>query len=245
MSAPTLTGSSSLVVDPLTLTPSPLDANAQARVLRKDKPVKSPVLELRGGVVTAVDIAAGEVTIRLGGSDTDVPNVPHVSNYVPTVDDSVKVLVAGKTMYVLDRITNAGPSVISQVQQSSVTAEDFTTDTLYNFLPNGPTLSNVRVGPSGRLLVQISSLAYSQQANTLAMMGVLLSHQEYAFQVNPLAVNSQIVYSFSSTGLGVAASKVIMFTDLPPGLYTAQTVYVSSSGNACYFSNRHIWAMPL
>jgi len=233
------------LVIPTQLVPSPLDANSQARVLRKDKPVKSPPLELRGGLVTAVDIAAGECTIRLGGSDTDVPNVPHLSNYVPTVDDSVKVLVAGKTMYVLDRITNAGPSVISQTQQASVLAEDFTTSTLYSLLTQGPVLSDVRVGPSGRLLVQISSLAYSETSNTLALMGVLLTHQEYAFSVNPLAINSQIIYSKTSAGLGVAASKVIMFTDLPPGIYTAQTMYASNSGNACYFSNRHIWAMPL
>src|ERR1700741_2715974 len=121
MTAAVLTSNAApLIVNPTTLTPSPLDANAQARVLRKDRPVKSPPLELRGGVVTAVDIAAGEVTIRLGGSDTDVPNVPHVSNYVATEGDSVKVLVAGKTMYVVDRISNAGPSVISQIKQASV-----------------------------------------------------------------------------------------------------------------------------
>lgn len=221
------------------------DPDRQARAIRKDKPVKTAPLERRQGVVTAVDVAGGTCTIILGDSGTEIPDVIHLSNYVPQVNDTVSVLVQGSDMYVLDRTSNLGPSVISSVRQASVLGEDFTTSTLYELLPSGPFADNVIVGPSGRLLVQIATLAYSQQSATLALAGVLLTHQEFAYQVAPLAVNSQIVYSFSSSGLGVAASKVNMYQDLPPGNYLLQMMYASSSGNACYFSNRHIWAMPL
>jgi len=221
------------------------DPDRQARAIRKDKPVKVAPLERRQGVVTAVNVAGGTCTIILGDSGTEIPDVIHLSNYVPQVNDTVSVLVQGSDMYVLDRTSNLGPSVISTVQQQSVLTEDFTTSTLYEALPNGPGLSGVIVGPSGRMLVQISSLAYSQQSNTLALCGVRLIHTEFDFTVDPMAVTSQIVYSYSSAGLGVAASKVNMYQGLPPGEYTMSMMFASSSGNACYFSNRHIWAMPL
>ena len=235
-----------MTVDPAMLRPiEGTDADRQARAIRKDKPVKTPPLELRTGVVSAVDIAAGTCTIRLGGSDVDVPDVIHVSNYVPTVGDAVKVLVQGKSMYVIDRTTNLGPSVISTVKQESVLTEDFTTSTLYSTLPNGPQLNLVPVGPSGRMLVQISSLVYTPTVGTLAMMGCQLIHEQYAYTVNPLAINSQIIYSRTSAGMAVAASKVIMFQGLPPGTYSVLALYVSQNGSAAYFENRHIWAFPL
>jgi len=147
------------------------DPDRQARAIRKDKPVKVAPLERRQGVVTAVDIPGGTCTIILGDSATEIPDVIHLSNYIPNVGDTVAVLVQGSDMYVLDRTSNLGPSVISTVDQSSVLTEDSTTSTLYAPMANGPSLTDVPVGPSGRLLVQISSLAYSQMSDTIAIMG--------------------------------------------------------------------------
>lgn len=221
------------------------NSDQQARAIRKDKPVKTPPLELRTGVVTAVDVAGGTCTIRLGGSDKDVPDVIHVSNYRPHLGDAVKVLVQGKSMYVIDRTTNLGPSVIADAKGNSVTGEEFTTSTLYTTLGQGPNLPNVSVSPSGRLLVQISALAYSLAAGSMALMGVMVFHNEVEFVVNPTALLSLVIYSNTSAGLGVAASKVNLYTDLPAGDYSLTCYYASQSGNPCYFSNRHIWALPL
>jgi len=241
-----------MTVDPAALIAAgPIEgtnSDRQARAIRKDRPVKTPPLELRTGVVTAVDVAGGTCTIRLGGSDVDVPDVIHVSNYRPHTGDAVKVLVQGKSMYVLDRTTNLGPSVIADAKGTSVTAEEFTTSTLYSPLGAGPNLPNVSVSPSGRLLVQLSALVYSQYAGTLALMGVMLFHNEMEFQVNPTALLSLATYSYSSSGLGVGASKVNLYTDLPAGNYGLTCYYASggtSAGQPVYFSNRHLWALPL
>jgi len=219
--------------DPYSTSPvAGADPDRQARAMRKDKPVKTAPLERRQGVVTAVDVAGGTCTIILGDSGTEIPGVIHLSNYRPHAGDTVAVLV------------HLGPSVIADAKSASIITSDFTTSTLYEFM-GGPNLVGVSVSPSGRLLVQISALAYSLNTASLAMMGVQLFHNEFDFQIDPTALYSLAIYSYQSSGLGVAASKVNLYTDLPPGNYTLGCYYVSESGNPCYFSERHIWALPL
>lgn len=235
-----------MTVDPASMQPiAGANADRQARAMRKEQPVKTPPLELRTGVVKAVDVAGGTCTIELGASGEDVPGVLHVSNYRPRTGDTAKILVQGSDMYVIDRVSNLGPSVIADAKGNSVITEEFTTSTLYSALGQGPNLPNVSVSPSGRLLVQISALAYSVSAGSMALMGVQLFHNEMDFQVDPTALLSLVIYSYQSSGLGVAASKVNLYTNLPAGDYSLTCYYASQAGTPCYFSNRHIWALPL
>lgn len=200
--------------------------------------------ELRQGLVTDVDVPNGRLTCTLGGDDTPIPFVKHLSNYRPKVNDSCWVLVNGPDLLVLDRTTNLGPSVISDAQSSTIIAADFTTSTLWTTL-SGPALSPVSVSPSGRLLVQVSALLYNLTGGSYgSLMGVLLTHLNIDFQVNPVETTSQIIYG-TAANAAFAGSKVILYTGLPPGDYAVNSMYLSLNGGGAQFEWRHIWALPL
>lgn len=200
---------------------------------------------MRQGVVTAVDVPGGLLTVRVGGDDQDVPTVTHVSNYRAKVGDTCQILVQGPDCYVLDRISNLGPSVISDAQSYTVTDDDFTTSTLWTELFDGPSLANISVSPSGRLLMHVSALAWGMAGGEGALMSVLLQHMnEPDYIVYPSLPAAQIVYA-ATANEAVAASKVLLFNDLPAGPYLARAMYTCLHGQGATFSNRHMWALPL
>lgn len=212
----------------------------QARAMRKDRPVKGPSPELRQGLVTDVDIAAGRCTIRLGGSDVDVPGVKHLSNYRPQVDDSCWILVNQYDLLVLDRTTNLGPSVISNTKKNTVLEEDNTTSTNWSYFTQGPNITDISVSPSGRLLLQVSAFIRPLYTTGVAYMSVVLNHREFEYVILPDDTSALAI-----EGGNASASKVILFTGLPPGMYTASTVYRSNDGTGMAARNRHVWALPL
>lgn len=216
-----------------------------ARAARRDKPVKSETLEMRQAVVTKVDVAGGLLECRVGGDDQDIPTVPHMSNYRAKVGDTVQVLLQGYDMYVLDRISNLGPSVISDAQSYTVVDDDTTTSVLWTELFDGPSLANISVSPSGRLLMHVSALAWGMAGGEGALMSVMLQHMdEESFIVYPSLPAAQIVYS-ATANEAVAASKVLLYNNLPAGPYLAKAMYTCLHGNGATFSNRHMWALPL
>jgi len=234
-----------VTVDPASSYPiTGADPDRQARAMRRDRPVKAPSPELRQGMVTAVDVPNGRLTCTLGGDDTPIPFVKHLSNYRPQVDDSCWVLVNGPDLLVLDRTTNLGPSVISDAQVNTIIESDFTTSTVWTPL-GGPLLNHISVSPSGRLLVQVSALLYNLTGGAYgSLMGVLLSHETIDFQVNPVETTSQVIYG-TAANVAFASSKVILYAGLPPGPYSAQAMYLSLNGGGAQFEWRHIWALPL
>lgn len=60
-----------------------------------------PDVQIRHGIVTAV--AGDRVTVRVGGSTVDIPDVPHIDGYLPTVGHSVWALQEGPALLVLGR----------------------------------------------------------------------------------------------------------------------------------------------
>lgn len=62
----------------------------------------TPAVRLRKATVQAV--AAPKVTLRIGGSTTDVAGVRYLSSYAPTVGDVVFVLVDGPALLILGRL---------------------------------------------------------------------------------------------------------------------------------------------
>lgn len=221
------------------------DPDRDTRAEKVDRAVQGPDLLLRQGVILAVDVPAGRCTVSIGGDPTPVPTVKHMSNYRPKVGDSCWILVNGYDLLVLDRTTNLGPSVISDAQSATVLAEDFTTSTLWAPLGLGPGLGGISVSPSGRLLVQVSALIASMAGGSdPSYMGVLLSHNQYDFQVLPDDTSALIAY-LGTANAAIGASKVILYTGLPAGSYTASAYYRSGAGGGCDVRNRHIWALPL
>lgn len=59
-------------------------------------------IRLRKGVVQAV--TAPTVTIRLGGSTTDIAGVRYLASYTPAVGNVVFVLVDGPALLILGRL---------------------------------------------------------------------------------------------------------------------------------------------
>lgn len=222
------------------------DPDRDARATQVDRNVSGPDLLLRQGKIMAVDVPAGRCTVAIGGdTDNPVPGVKHMSNYRPKVNDSCWILVNGYDMLVLDRTTNDGPSVISDAQSATLLAEDFTTSTLWAPLGQGPGLSGISVSPSGRLLVQVSALIASLAGGSdPSYMSVRLMHDDYDFEVLPDDTSALIAY-IGTANAAIAASKVILYTGLPAGSYTAATYYRSGAGGGCDVRNRHIWALPL
>lgn len=221
------------------------DPDRDARARQVDRNVSGPELLLRQGKVMAVDVPNGRCTVAIGGdTDNPVPGVKHMSNYRPKVNDSCWILVNGYDLLVLDRTTNDGPSVISDAQSATILASDFTTSTVWTPLA-GPLLNGISVSPSGRLLLQVSALVSNMSTGSFgALMGVNLVHTQSGFSIGPIETSSVIVYG-TPANAAVAASKVILFTGLPPGDFSAQAEYISLGGGGAQFQYRHIWAMPL
>jgi hypothetical protein len=221
------------------------DPDRDTRAENVDRAVQGAELLLRQGVVVGVDVPNGRCSVVIGGdTDNPVPGVKHLSNYRPQVADSCWILVNGYDLLVLDRTTNLGPSVISDAQSATVVASDFTTSTLWTPLA-GPLLNGISVSPSGRLLVQVSALLYNLASGSYgALMGVNLVHSTIDFSVPPIETSSQITYG-TAANAATAASKVILFTGLPAGAYSAQAMYLSLNGGGAQFQYRHIWALPL
>jgi hypothetical protein len=194
-------------------------------------------------MVTAVDVPGGRCTIILGAGDTEIPYVKHLSNYRPKINDSCWVLVNGPDLLALDRTTNLGPSVISDAQSNTIIASDFTTSTLWTPLA-GPLLQNISVSPSGRLLAQVSALAYNLTSGDGSLIGLFLNHTQMDFSVTPSETNSMVVYG-TAANAAIAASKVVLYTGLPAGDYNLAAYYLSLSGGGAQFQWRHIWALPL
>jgi len=222
------------------------DPDRDARAEQVDRNVSGSELLLRQGVIVAVDVPNGRCTVAIGGDvDNPVPGVKHMSNYRPKAQDNCWILVSGYMMLVLDRTTNLGPSVISDAQSATVLASDFTTSTVWTPLA-GPLLNGISVSPSGRLLVQVSALTSNLTTGSSygALMGVNLVHTQSGFSIGPIETSSQIVYG-TVANAAIAASKVILFTGLPAGDFSAQAMYLSLGGGGAQFQYRHIWALPL
>jgi hypothetical protein len=221
------------------------DPDRDTRAENVDRAVQGAELLLRQAVVVGVDVPNGRCTVAIGGdTDNPVPGVKHLSNYRPKLQDSCWILVNGYDLLVLDRTTNLGPSVISDALSATLVATDFTTSTLWTPL-QGPLLNGISVSPSGRLLVQVSALLYNLTSGSYgALMGVNLAHSEMDFSIAPIETSSQITYG-TAANAATAASKVILFTGLPAGTYSAQAMYLSLNGGGAQFQYRHIWALPL
>lgn len=61
-------------------------------------------LGLRQGTVQATATGPSRVTVRLGAGTKDLPDRRYLAPYVPTVGDTVWVLVAGADLVVLGKL---------------------------------------------------------------------------------------------------------------------------------------------
>lgn len=132
------------------------DRMARAITGKGEETVKAPTLELRQGTISAVNVPSARVDVALGGDETAIPGVAHLSNYRPKVGDTCWCLGNGPDLLVLDRAAALGPSVISDAGNALVSASESRSATSYGDLATvGPSLTTT-ISPSGRALVQVS-----------------------------------------------------------------------------------------
>lgn len=84
------------------------DRTARAITGKADQAVRGPTLELRQGLVVAVDGVNQRVDITLGGGTEVITGVVHLDAYLPAVNDVCYVLVNGPDLLVLDRHSAPG-----------------------------------------------------------------------------------------------------------------------------------------
>ena len=240
MTAPTGTPSGT----PAPAIPAGVDPDRTARSQQPRQNVNAPTPGLHQGVVTAVDVAAGEVTLTLGGSDVPIPNVRTLSNYRAKVNDSCWVLTNGSDMLALDRTTNAGPSVISDAgAQLIVSSETYpNTGSWGNLATPGPQVTTT-VSPSGRLLVGISAWI---SADTVSGAGGAMAPYIYGAAgtlVNP-SLDQALIFYGAAAGVVSAATRVLLYVTIPPGEYHVTCSYTGLYGTA-RFQYRQLWVLPL
>jgi len=235
--------------DPTTAPVTGINPDETARAAQPSGSVQSYPLELRQGVITGIDIPGGMVDLTLGGDPTVIPGVRHVSNYRPTIGDTVYALVIGPDIFVLDRLNNLGPSVIASANSHTVPANIVVSGTasVFQTNANGPLLTNVQISPSGRALVGVSAWISSTGASGGGALGCRVTGTDAdttGIVVQPTTSLSQITYIGVANGI-VAASRVLVYTGLKSGLYTFQCMYAPLNTPGGSFSNRQLWVIPL
>lgn len=227
-----------------------------ARASKPPKAVDFEELELHQGVVKAVNVVAGTVDITIGGDPAIIPNVRVISNYRATIDDTIYALGKGSDLFVIDRLTNKGPSVTSTAGAGfiagtlSFAAAGAVNGTFYLGVGSvsGPGLTPVSVSPSGLCLVGVSSWISATTAGNGGAMGVNIvgiSPSNNTTNITATLGLSQVTYVGTANAI-VAATRTILYTNLPPGDYNMTTAYACiGTGSSAQFSNRQIWALPL
>jgi hypothetical protein len=240
MSTPAFTGSS----DP--------DRTARAITRESDRAVSAPTVELRQGTITAVDNTTSRVSVALGADSTAIPDVAHVSNYRPSVNDVVTVLVNGPDVYVLDRVGAFGPSVISGAQVSTISSLQTRTSNSYGDLTTfGPSLT-CEISPSGRLLVAFTTVQYDG-SNSVPVGNQRGAVTATAFTgANVISAETQesngrdLTTVFKDDFQWVSSTKTNLHIGLNPGSTTVTMKYrVWGSEGDASFSDRSLWVLPL
>jgi hypothetical protein len=218
----------------------------------------------RQGVIVAFDSVTGANTVTVGGVNlTDLPMLNTSEVLLMTPGAVVGIMVVGSTYAILGRLAipntaDAGTALAAIATQSaSVTTPETTASSSFGDLATtGPTLTNVSVGPSGRMLVMISCQA---QADVPTGTGIKSSGCVMSFDLSGAttvganevnALHAFLAYSAGAATapaftLRASATRVALLTGLNPGLHTLVAKYRSFSSNTVTFSNRNLTSLAL
>lgn len=227
------------------------DRTARAITGGSDRSVSAPNLELRQGVVTAVDDANARVSVALGADTTAIPDVAHVSNYRPTVDDTVTVLVNGPDLYVLDRVGAFGPSVIAGAKWASLTggASQTRTSQSYGDLSSaGPSLT-CTISPGRSLFVGLTAIMYNSVYDAGNLLGAAIAIQfSGANTISPESEEDggrDLTVLMRDSFEWINATKTSLYTGLNTGPTTLTMKYRAVNGGTAAFNGRYLWILPL
>jgi hypothetical protein len=190
---------------------------------------------LRVGRVTGY--TGGVITVAISGSDV-LANAAYLTRYNPTVGDLVVVLRSGASWVVLDSFATT-PGRFVPVSGTVATYESTASVSFTNLTTVGPTLSDVVIGSSGRLLLFISALINIIGASD-GQMGVDITG------ATVLPATFQRVFGFAGpAGSGVEGTRLHLLEGLNPGPTTFVAKYASLSGVSVDFARRNLTAVVL
>lgn len=202
--------------------------------------------QLRIGTVTGYNQGTGALTVDVAGAD--LPNVAYNPAYYPLVGDTVAVMNAGPTWYVMGSTVTSAPHLASSA--AVVTTETTTSYRTYVDLTTpGPSVT-VNISSSGKALAFWScraSMTFTA-ANALVGAGVSVGCTG-ATTVAPsddwvAAWESQVGNSNSNTA-STTLSRFHLFTGLNPGSTTFSMQYATwSNGQTANFWARELTLLP-
>jgi hypothetical protein len=209
-------------------------------------------LGFRQGVVVFFDRATLENVIRVGGAD--LPNLPVLGvgeSTMLAVGDVVGILTFGSTMAVLGQLVIPGSAGSAMSLTSSSTYSATTADvetsavaTWGDLATVGPVVPDVRIGPSGRCLVYITS---SIRLVTSSGGGEMAYEISGATTV-PIAGSPPALAYYGPAGSGPNGTFLVSQEGLNPGLHTFTAKYLAqpdSPGGAAQFGGRALTIMAL
>lgn len=229
--------------------PSP-NVDGTARSILGEDQSRTPTLELRQGVITAVNLATARCSVILGGGDVTIPNVAYLSNYKPTVGDTCWVLVNGPDLLALDRDGKFGAAAYAGLQAAEIATSQTRSSTSFGDLSTvGPQVVTT-VPASGRVLIQVSSYVQVPPGvyQSGGLMGFALSGANSLSAADQTAVGGWISHGDTTQEivLELEASKVALLTGLTPGTTTITAKYRSyRSDVAMAWKWRTLWVLPL
>ena len=220
----------------------------------------------KGEIVSWNQQTAENIVLVRGVLVENVPILNTSEAALLQVGDVVGLLSFGSTWGILGRFTIPGtPEAVSalgalRTQSQNIPAIDTITSGTFAAAPvtPGPEVTIV-VGPSGRLLVFVSALMYSQQSGTAGnsyQEGGLMSFALSGANTLAAAANRalrqystvNITGSASNFTGAIGATRAILLEGLNPGLTTITAMYMRETFSGtitCNFYDRNITAMAL
>lgn len=227
-------------------------------------------MRFRQGVIQTWNPITAQNTVRVGSTIlTDVPVFNTSEAILLAAGDVVAIGVIGDAggartygiwgRMVIPGTASAGTSLSAlRASSANVTTSASTNSTTYTDLSSsfGPTLTDVLVGATGRLLVFISSEASGVAVAGAAIEtgGALMGFDLTGATVSAAAANSymeaRIRYdatpnSTMELNIRVSATRMTLLAGLNPGLHTITAKYLSVSGSTATFQDRNLTAISL
>jgi hypothetical protein len=213
------------------------------------------------GIIRSWDPLTARNTVEYRGALlTDLPILGGIEALLLGPGTVVGIAAVGRQLFILGRITVPGSPQAAdalnalRIYSGTVTNLGFTSSTTFTDLdspdPGGPVLTDVLVGPSGRVLVFLTAFiadGFTGTSQSGGDMGVAVTG---ATTVAVSAVDTLGFTLYSSDAAqeridGQLRATALQFIDgLNPGLHTFTAKYAARVADPCAFFNRNLTAIP-
>jgi hypothetical protein len=212
-----------------------------------------PVTYRQGTIITFNKLTL-ENTVSVGGATlTNLPILGVGETTSLEAGDPVGILAMGNVMAILGQMVIPGTAAageaisLASANTYSVTTPAFETRSSSawgNLATVGPVVEDVRIGPSGRCLVWITS--------TLILLGTSggaeMSYEISGATTVPVSDTPPALAYYGPAGSGPTATRLVLQENLNPGLHTFTAKYSAvdfGPGGSARFGGRNLTVMAL